>query len=243
MVLDGKLANGMTEVAAHVDGTLVVGGPQVVKREPEDLTRKSVSPTERLVVDRRHTLFIPVSDTTTKLDRATKEGLEAQVKEECGDRPRVAQSYTITNAPAAAPPQTTLDPDSKMTTANYIGFATSPQPIYEHSAYLTPSPQSYTTTASLVREATTSEQIYYADYYRNTDPQYTVSRPEYTTTEPTYVDRYQRPTGNYKTVNNLTVDSSPDSGTSSDPGREHTIFTTQVSIFCQWTRICICVCI
>lgn len=209
----------------------MVGGVGGVKREPEDLTRRSISPSDRMVVDRRRTVFLPpVSDgSSPRLDQATKEELEAQIKEEGGDRPRGTQTTFVIAATSQS-----VETGDKMT-SSYLGFPTAPsQSPYEHvPPYLSPSPQSYTTTAppAAIRGSSTYAAVsdqYYSEYYRSTsEPQYTLARPEYPVTSETDFDRYSRPGTIYKTLN-LTVDSSPDSGTSSDPGREQALFVPQV---------------
>lgn len=232
-VLDGKLANGVADGTTHVDTVFMVGGADGVKREPEDLTRRSISPSERLIVGRRRPVYLPpVEEGTSRLDQATKDELEAQIKEEGGDRPRTTPTFVLGV-------NQSVDDSDKM--SSYVGFTPSPQPGYEHGTYLGSPQATYTTSASpaVVRGSVSSYSTgadQYYEYYRptNGEPQYTIARPDYNTsvTEPSF-ERYARPGPPYKSVN-LTVDSSPDSGTSSDPGREHPqVFTTQVSVlFC-----------
>lgn len=230
-VLDSKLANGGADGSAHVDAVYTIGGGvEAVKREPEDLTRRPTSPPHHVVVDRRRMVLLPhptIEGSSARLDQATKDELEAQIKEEGGDRPRaVPQQATF----AIVSPQG-IETGDKMSTTQYLGFAAnSPQPSYEHATYLSPSPQSYTTSAAspAIRANTVSYSApdQYYDYYRTTEPQHNLVRPEYTTTTDAF-DRYTRPVSNYKSLN-LTVDSSPDSGTSSDPGRDPSLFNTQV---------------
>ena len=233
----GVSTNGVAEL-------LLVGGAEIVKREPEDLTRKSISPSERFVVDRRRMVLLPSSITTTtatsgassaRLDPHTKEVLEAQIiKEEveAGERPRLSQAtYT-----------TTTTVDDKMSTAGYLGFSSaSPGPNYEQVSYLSPSPVPYTSAGSQVHRGGTPGGFpivtepyageYYNAYRPHNESQYASGpRPvEYSTGQEAAFERnYLRSAVNCKTVP-LTVDSSPDSGTSSDPGRDHGLFQTQVS--------------
>ncbi|XP_018018633.1 protein grainyhead isoform X2 [Hyalella azteca] len=226
-VLDSKLTNGSGGTLGHV---YMVGGTSDggVKREPEDLTRRSISPSPHLIVDRRRMVLLQpsvIEGSTARLDQATKQELEAQIKEEGGDRPRLAQTAAFTIVSS----QPLDSSDSKMS-AGFINFPPAPasQSGFEH-VYLSPPPQSYTTTASPVIRGTTTSYTapdpYYHDYYRPNEPQHTLVRSEYAASDT--FDRYARPGKNYQSSLNLTVDSSPDSGTSSDPGRDHSLFNTQ----------------
>jgi len=201
-----------------------VGGTEVVKREPEDLTRKSISPSERLLVGRPSATSS--AHNNARLDPHTKEILEAQIiKEESLERSNLSQKTFTTSAV-----------EDKMSTAEYLGFAQSPGQTYG-TPYLATSPGVYTTNSSTVVRGPTpgytaaAEPQYYTSepYYtsRAAETQYSLlTRPEYPSTNDNGFDRYNRTGTIYKGVP-LTVDSSPDSGTSSDPGREH-LFQPQV---------------
>lgn len=234
--VDCKMTNGVSEGvsgAAPVEGLLFAGGTEVVKPEPEDLTRRAVSPADRGVLcDKRRPLLPPPppqGDSPPSLDVATslkddldhhviKEELEHQgLKVEPGDRPRSNHTLVI---------QAPLDSGEKMSagTGSYLaGFsASSPQSSYEHvSPYLSPSPQPYSSSTSpAVRGSPavyTVTDNYYRDYYPSSEQQYAV-RQEYPSTDAGF-DRYLRPP--YKTngvSSNLTVDlpSPADSGISAD---------------------------
>ncbi|KAK8388893.1 hypothetical protein O3P69_020683 [Scylla paramamosain] len=232
--VDSKMTNGVSEGvsgAAPVEGILFAGGTEGVKPEPEDLTRRAVSPADRGVLcDKRRPLLPPPppqGDSPPSLDVATslkddldhhviKEELEHHsLKVESGDRPRSNHTLVI---------QAPLDSGEKMSagTGSYLaGFsASSPQSNYEHvSPYLSPSPQPYSSSTSpAVRGSpavyTTVTDNYYRDYYPSSDTQYTL-RQDY----PTIDGGYLRPP--YKTngvSSTLTVDlpSPADSGISAD---------------------------
>lgn len=232
--LDCKMTNGVSEGvsgAAPVEGLLFAEG---VKPEPEDLTRRTVSPADRgALCDKRRPLLPPPppqGESPPALDVAPtlkddldhhviKEELEHHVlKVESGDRPRSNHTLVI---------QAPLDSAERMSagTGSYLpGFsASSPQSSYEHvSPYLSPSPQPYSTSTSpAVRGSPavyTVTDNYYRDYYPTSEPQYSV-RQEYASTDTAFVDRYLRP--QYKTngvSSTLTVDlpSPADSGISAD---------------------------
>ncbi|KAK4319050.1 hypothetical protein Pmani_009977 [Petrolisthes manimaculis] len=232
--LDCKMTNGVSEGvsgAAHVEGLLFASGTDGVKPEPEDLTRRTVSPADRGVLcDKRRPLLPPPppqGESPPALDVAPtlKDDLEQQVikeelehhglKLESGERPRSNQTLVI---------QAPLDSGEKMSagTGSYLsGFsASSPQSSYEH--YLASSPQPYSTSTSpAVRGSPamyTGTDNYYRDYYASSEPQYVV-RQEYPSTDTAFVERYLRPP--YKTngvSSTLTVDlpSPADSGISAD---------------------------
>ncbi|XP_042239849.1 protein grainyhead-like [Homarus americanus] len=232
--LDCKMTNGVSEGvsgAAPVEGLLFAGGAEGVKPEPEDLTRRTVSPADRGVLcEKRRPLLPPPppqGESPPALDVAPalkddldhhviKEELEHHaLKIESGDRPRSNHTLVI---------QAPLDSAEKMSagTGSYLaGFsASSPQSSYEH--YLSPSPQSYSTSTSpAVRGSPAVYAVtdnYYRDYYSSSEPQYSV-RQEYPSTDTGFVDRYLRPP--YKTngvSSTLTVDlpSPADSGISAD---------------------------
>ncbi|XP_045135389.1 protein grainyhead-like isoform X5 [Portunus trituberculatus] len=232
--VDSKMTNGVSEGvsgAAPVEGILFAGGTEGVKPEPEDLTRRAVSPADRGVLcDKRRPLLPPPppqGDSPPSLDVATslkddldhhviKEELEHHsLKVESGDRPRSNHTLVI---------QAPLDSGEKMSagTGSYLaGFsASSPQSNYDHvSPYLSPSPQPYSSSTSpAVRGSpavyTTVTDNYYRDYYPSSETQYTL-RQDY----PTIDGGYLRPP--YKTngvSSTLTVDlpSPADSGISAD---------------------------
>lgn len=232
--LDCKMTNGVSEGvsgAAHVEGLLFASGTDGVKPEPEDLTRRTVSPADRGVLcDKRRPLLPPPppqGESPPALDVAPtlKDDLEQQVikeelehhglKLESGERPRSNQTLVI---------QAPLDSGEKMSagTGSYLaGFsASSPQSSYEH--YLSSSPQPYSTSTSpAVRGSPamyTGTDNYYRDYYASSEPQYVV-RQDYASTDTAFVERYLRPP--YKTngvSSTLTVDlpSPADSGISAD---------------------------
>nr|XP_053639666.1 protein grainyhead-like [Cherax quadricarinatus] len=235
--LDCKMTNGVSEGvsgAAPVEGLLFAGGAEGVKPEPEDLTRRAVSPADRGVLcEKRRSLLPPPppqGESPPALDVAPalkddldhhviKEELEHHgLKVESGERPRSNHTLVI---------QAPLDSAEKMSTGtgSYLaGFsASSPQSNYEHvSPYLSPSPQPYTTSTSpAVRGSPavyTVTDNYYRDYYSPSEPQYSV-RQEYPSADTGFVDRYLRPP--YKTngvSSTLTVDlpSPADSGISAD---------------------------
>ena len=231
--VDSKMTNGVSEGvsgAAPVEGILFAGGTEGVKPEPEDLTRRAVSPADRGVLcDKRRPLLPPPppqGDSPPSLDVATslkddldhhviKEELEHHsLKVESGDRPRSNHTLVI---------QAPLDSGEKMSagTGSYLaGFsASSPQSNYDHvSPYLSPSPQPYSSSTSpAVRGSpavyTTVTDNYYRDYYPSSE-QYPL-RQDY----PTIDGGYLRPP--YKTngvSSTLTVDlpSPADSGISAD---------------------------
>ncbi|XP_042873498.1 protein grainyhead-like [Penaeus japonicus] len=230
------MTNGVSEGvvgAGPVEGLLFVGGAEGVKREPEDLTRRTNSPAERGVLcDRRRSLLPPPppdGDSPPALDvppalkddldhHVIKEELEhSSLKVESGDRPRANHTLVI---------QAPLDSADKMSagTGSYIGgfSAASPQ-SYEHvSPYLSPSPQPYTTSTSPVVRGSpavyTVSDNYYRDYYPPNEPQYSV-RQEYSPADAGFADRYLRPAYKANGVSNtLTVDlpSPADSGISAD---------------------------
>ena len=236
--IEAKITNGGTEnllSTAHGEGLILVGGPtELVKREPEDLTRKSISPTERLVLSdskrRSFVLTVNAHGEAQAIDPATlsKEELEHHIKDEIDDRPRISGNHSLII-------QQPLDSEDKMSASGYLGSfsATSPQPAYaEHvpSSYLAASPQSYATSSSpVIRSSpavyTTTENPSncYREYYQVSEPMYSTGRPEYMATDAVF-ERYSRnPSAPYKTVN-LTVDSSPDSGISDTlPARDQNI--------------------
>ena len=210
-----------------------MGGAEVVKREPEDL-RKSISPTERVLLDRRRMVLVPSSaatttstpnTTTARLDPHTKEILEAQIiKEESLDRPRISQATYCTTS------------ENEKMTSGYVGFPATGHNAYDPvSPYVSSSSPGVYTTSAPVREPTPgpgyafANDPYYPSYIRSTsENQYnTDARIDYANPNEQAFDRYPRASTNYKSI---TVDSSPDSGTSSDPGipREHGLFQPQV---------------
>lgn len=234
--LDCKMTNGVSEGvvgAVPVEGLLFVGGTESVKREPEDLTRRTNSPADRGVLcDRRRSLLPPPppdGDSPPALDvppalkddldhHVIKEELEhSSLKVESGDRPRANHTLVI---------QAPQDSADKMSagTGSYIGSfsAASPQ-SYEHvSPYLSPSPQPYTTSTSpVVRGSSAVHTVsdnYYRDYYSPIETQYSV-RQEYSPADTGFADRYPRPAYKANGVSNtLTVDlpSPADSGISAD---------------------------
>ncbi|XP_064118859.1 protein grainyhead-like isoform X2 [Macrobrachium nipponense] len=236
--LDCKVTNGVSEGvsgAAPVEGLLFVGGTEVVKREPEDLTRRAVSPADRgALCDKRRAALLPqppplppsdsppalatAPDIKDELDHhVIKEELEHHgLKVEPGDRPRANHTLVI---------QAPLDSADKMSAGSYLGgfSAPSPQSSYEHvSPYLSPSSQTYSSSTSpAVRGSPavyTVTDPYYREYYPSSEPQYTV-RQEYSSADTGFVERYIRPP--YKTngvSSTLTVDlpSPADSGISAD---------------------------
>ena len=228
--IEAKLPNGGAEgviSTAHGDSLILVGGPELVKREPEDLTRKSISPTERLVLNdpkrRQFILAVPSHGEPPSLDQGlVKEDLDAHIKDEEEDNPRTNHTLVI---------QAPLDSADKMSASGYLGSfsAASPQPNYDHMpSYLAPSPQPYATSSSPVIRGspavyTTTDPACYREYYQVSEPLYTTVRPEYMATDAVF-ERYSRPTpAAYKTVN-LTVDSSPDSGISDTlPARDQNL--------------------
>lgn len=226
--LEIKLTNRTIQGEEHVESILLQGGAEVVKREPEDLTRKCISPAGRSVLsDKRRPVLLqgtPQSDSPPALipTQPFKDEFEPVVKEE--ERHRVNHTIII---------QAPLDSGDKMS-AGYLGSFTSasPQSNYEAVPYLAPSPQPYVTSTSPVIRGSSavysSAESYYRDYYQVSDPQYTPLRQDYSTTEVTFDRCYTRPAPSYKSI--LTVDSSPDSGISSDtvPSREQALSLPQV---------------
>nr|XP_027209051.1 uncharacterized protein LOC113802647 [Penaeus vannamei] len=252
------MTNGVSEGvvgAVPVEGLLFVGGTESVKREPEDLTRRTNSPADRGVLcDRRRSLLPPPppdGDSPPALDvppalkddldhHVIKEELEhSSLKVESGDRPRANHTLVI---------QAPQDSADKMSagTGSYIGgfSAASPQ-SYEHvSPYLSPSPQPYTTSTSpVVRGSSAVHTVsdnYYRDYYSPIETQYSV-RQEYSPADTGFADRYPRPAYKANGVSNtLTVDlpSPADSGISADavtPGISQP--SLRLRIYAQHTQI------
>ena len=218
-----------------------------MKREPEDLTRRSSSPNDSFVLGKRVYLSPPSdlaisvgSSSTTGLDRQTKAELEAQIKEEGGDTPRRNTTYLMTQI--SSDPQ---NEDEKMTTQyvhpNYPNVS-SAYSYDSPSLYVSPSPQPYTPGAPSHTSLRTTpggsfaapDHTYVDTYQRApsvpaTDAGYTLSRTEYAAPTSDY-DRYTRLGTHYPRTNIslAPADSSPDSGTSSDPGREQLMFNSQV---------------
>ena len=233
--LESKLANG----SLALDTVYIVGGAESVKREPEDLTRRSSSPCESYLVSRRATggsvilssgTSIPLVGSSSRLDQATKEELEAQVKEESGDRPRNSTTYVIAN------PSSLHSIDDKMTSYLPPSYATPSSQYNPYDAqpiYLSPSPQSFNSCSTTLRPATGSFTTSSNTYVEHYDPAPSVpsSEANYIRGGPDYPQSdYERSIAfraQYKVLN--AADSSPDSGTSSDPGREHIMFAPQVS--------------
>lgn len=229
--LEVKFTNGTIETlpgVAHVDSVFLQGGAEVVKREPEDLTRKCISPERIVQSDKRRPVLLqgtPQSDSPPALipTQNFKDDVDPVLKEE--DRHRINHTIII---------QAPLDSGDKMSASSYLGSFPSPSPqsSYETVPYLAPSPQPYATSTSPVIRASsaayTTAEPYYREYYQVSEPQYTSLRQEYSATEVSF-DRYTRPAPSYKQI--LTVDSSPDSGISSDnvPTREQVLSIPQVS--------------